>query len=363
MKKRNTSPNGSPTIQLELTGKLASESKRERLAAECPKLDRKLEKVLAETSMVSGKSSTIENPIHNPALNLPSGYEPFYESSLGKAVVGDSLELMRLLPAESVDLVMTSPPFALKRKKEYGNKEAHEYVVWFEPFAAEIFRLLKPTGSLVIDIGGTWNIGRPTRSLYQYQLLVRLAETFHLAQEFFWHNPAKLPSPAEWVTVRRMRVTDAVNTIWWLSKTEWPKADNRRVLRPYSESMKSLIANGYKAKLRPSGHDISTKFQRDLGGSIPHNLLQISNTDSNGPYLRNCKAQGIKPHPARFPQSLPDFFIRFLTDGGDLVLDPFAGSNVTGRAAEDLRRRWLSVELSEDYLGASRFRFPQLPLI
>jgi site-specific DNA-methyltransferase (cytosine-N4-specific) len=252
----------------------------------------------------------------------------------------------------------------LKRKKEYGNADDGEYVAWFDPFATEIHRLLKPTGSFVIDIGGTWNKGTPTRSLYQYTLLIKLAERFHFAQEFFWHNPAKLPSPAEWVTVRRIRVTDAVNTLWWLSKTAFPKANNRRVLRPYSDSMKALIANGYKAKLRPSGHDISGNFQKDHGGSIPHNLLQIPNTDSNGSYLRMCKSHGIRPHPARFPEALPQFFINFLTDPGDTVLDPFAGSNVTGRVAEDLRRRWMSIELREEYVQASRFRFgPQLSLI
>jgi DNA modification methylase len=309
-------------------------------------------------------SSRVKEVPHPGRVPLPSAFQPLYETSWGRAVVADSLDVMRALPGESIDLVMTSPPFALKRKKEYGNKDSHEYVAWFQPFALEVHRLLKPSGSLVIDIGGTWNTGTPTRSVYQYELLIRLTETFHFAQEFFWHNPAKLPSPAEWVTVRRIRVTDAVNTVWWLSKSEWPKADNKRVLRPYSDSMKSLIKNGYKAKLRPSGHDISTNFRRDLGGSIPHNLLQISNTDSNSGYLRMCASKGIKPHPARFPQGLPEFFIKFLTDPGDMVLDPFAGSNVTGRAAEDLGRYWLAVELSPEYLKASKFRFgPQMSLV
>jgi DNA modification methylase len=306
----------------------------------------------------------VAEKIGHPIFESPIASNPQYETQWGRAILGDSLEVMRSLPAESIDLVMTSPPFALKRKKEYGNKEAHEYVAWFEPFALEVHRLLKPTGSFVVDIGGTWDVGQPTRSLYQYELLIRLCERFEFAQEFFWHNPAKLPSPAEWVTVRRIRVTDAVNTVWWLSKTGWPKADNRRVLRPYSDSMKNLIAKGYKAKLRPSGHDISGNFRKDLGGSIPHNLLQISNTDSNGQYLQTCKAQGVKPHPARFPRGLPDFFIRFLTEPSDLVLDPFAGSNVTGWAAEDLRRYWLAIELQEDYLSASQYRFgPQLSLV
>ncbi len=287
-----------------------------------------------------------------------------YRTQLGEAYVADSLEFLRTLPSESVDLVMTSPPFALKRKKEYGNKDASEYVDWFMPFAYEIHRLLKSTGSFVVDIGGTWNKRVPTRSLYHYELLIRLAERFHLAQEFFWYNPAKLPGPAEWVTVQRIRVTDAVNTVWWLSKTEWPKASNRRVLRPYSQAMRSLLQNGYKAKMRPSGHDISTKFRRDLGGAIPHNLIQIANTESNSQYLRACKAKGLKPHPARFPQALPSFFIEFLTEAGDLVLDPFAGSNVTGRAAEELGRRWVSIDLDASYVKASKFRFaPQLRLI
>jgi site-specific DNA-methyltransferase (cytosine-N4-specific) len=300
------------------------------------------------------------------AHRLPrsAGYDPLYETGLGYAAVGDSLAFMRGLPEDSIDLVVTSPPFALKRKKEYGNVDADAYCDWFMPFAYEVHRILRPTGSFVVDIGGTWNRGRPTRSLYQYQLLIRLADRFFFAQEFFWHNRAKLPSPAEWVTVRRVRVTDAVNTVWWMSKTEHPKADNRRVLRPYSQSMKQLMENGYKAKRRPSGWQISKKFGRDHGGSIPHNLLELANTDSNGTYLRLCKENGIKPHPARFPSGLPEFFIRFLTEPGDVVLDCFAGSNVTGRVAEDLARRWIAVELREDYLQASRYRFVgQLTLI
>lgn len=310
--------------------------------------------------MRTAKPEPKQKRIRETAANRiprPRSLKPLYETSFGYAAVADSVAFMRELPESSIDLVMTSPPFALKRKKEYGNVVAEAYVEWFMPFALEVHRILKPTGSFVVDIGGTWNQGHPTRSVYQYQLLIELARKFCFAQEFFWHNPAKLPSPAEWVTVRRIRVTDAVNTIWWLSKTETPKADNRRVLRPYSESMRQLIQNGYRAKLRPSGWDISTKFQKDHGGSIPHNLLQISNTQSNGQYLRLCKEHGIKPHPARFPTALPEFFIKFLTDPGDIVFDCFAGSNATGEAAEGQGRYWIATDLSEEYLQASRYRF------
>ena len=288
--------------------------------------------------------------------------QPYYRTQQGAAFLGDSLELMRSIPERVVNLVMTSPPFALKRKKEYGNVHAREYVDWFLPFAEQMKRIISDDGSIVIDIGGTWVQGQPTRSLYHFKLVVALVEELdlHLAQEFYWYNPAKLPSPAEWVTVRRIRAKDAVNTVWWLSKSPFPKASNRKVLKPYSDSMKSLLQNGYRAKKRPSGHDISENFSQDNGGAIPPNLIELANTDSNSGYLQACREHGIKPHPARFPHGLPEFFIKFLTEPDDLVVDPFAGSVVTGDVCEALGRRWLAFEVQEDYLEASKFRFPEL---
>jgi site-specific DNA-methyltransferase (cytosine-N4-specific) len=178
-----------------------------------------------------------------------------------------------------------------------------------------------------------------------------------LAQEFFWWNPARLPTPAEWVTVRRIRVKDAINCIWWLSPTPWPKASNRRVLQPYSESMKELLEKGYKPMLRPSGHDISDRFSVDNGAAIPPNLIALAHTESNSAYIRYCRKHGLTPHPARFPTEIPEFFIRMLTDAGDLVVDPFAGSCATGEAAERTRRAWICCELIEDYLKGAVGRF------
>ncbi len=282
---------------------------------------------------------------------------PAYTTALGRAYHGDALDILRRQRADSVSLVLTSPPFALRRQKAYGNVDASEYVEWLWPFAEEIFRILRPDGSFVLDLGGGWNPGSGTRSLYQYEVLLRLCKRFHLAQDFYWYNRSKLPTPAEWVTIRRTRVKDAVHTIWWLSKTEEPQADNRRVLRPYSRSMRRLLRNGYEPALRPSQHEIGPHFRRDNGGAIPPNLLDIPNTCSNDDYIRRCRAAGLPVHPARFPAALPEFFIRFLTEPGQLVLDPFAGSNVTGLAAERLGRRWLSVEINADYVAGSRLRF------
>jgi site-specific DNA-methyltransferase (cytosine-N4-specific) len=309
----------------------------------------------------------------------------YYSTKLGSTYLGDSLQLIKDVESGTVDLICTSPPFALLRQKAYGNVSSHEYVEWFKTFAREFKRVLKPNGSLVIDIGGTWIRGAPIRSLYHYELVLELCKPeaeggcgLYLAQELYWYNPAKLPTPAEWVTVRRIRVKDAVNTVWWLSPSTNPKASNRRVLKPYSDSQHTLMKNGYKAKLRPSEHQISTKFNVDNGGAIPPtimkdeevagdigdtapvNVIAASNTSSNDIYQRRCRDEGIKPHPARFPFALPEFVINLCTEDGDLILDPFAGSNTTGFVAEKLNRNWIAFEMNEDYLKGSKFRFPEL---
>jgi len=288
--------------------------------------------------------------------------DPIYVTNRGKAHVGDALELLACQHDNSVDLVITSPPFALQRKKEYGNKDQDEYVDWIYQFAHPINRVLKDTGSFVLDLGGAYRKGRPVRSLYNYRVLIRFCDDagFHLAEEFFWFNPAKLPSPIEWVNKRKIRVKDAVNTVWWFSKTDFPKANVKNVLVPYSDRMKKLLKDSkgfYKPKKRPSGHDISGNFGNSNGGAIPPNMLQIPNTESNSQYLRYCKIVGAKPHPARFPSKLPEFFIEFLTEPDDMVLDIFAGSNTTGAAAESKDRNWMAFEREQDYLAASGFRF------
>ncbi|MBW4437694.1 MAG: site-specific DNA-methyltransferase [Pleurocapsa minor GSE-CHR-MK-17-07R] len=297
-------------------------------------------------------------PTHDSEVNV------FYKTHTGEMILGDSSQVLLQREENSVDLIVTSPPFGLVRKKEYGNVHADEYCDWFRPFATQFHRVLKDTGSLVIDIGGAWNEGLPTRHLYHFKLLIMLCEEFgfHLAQEFYWWNPSKLPTPAEWVTVRRIRVKDAVNTVWWLSKTPWPKASNRRVLQPYSDSMRQLLATGYKAKRRPSGHDISDKFSQDNGAAIPPNLIGVPNTESNSQYIRYCQDKKLPVHPARFPAELPEYFVRMLTDVGDMVIDPFGGSCITGEICERLQRKWACIELSQEYLEGALGRF-QSPIL
>lgn len=287
-----------------------------------------------------------------------AGPKPTYETSRGRAFQGDAREILPTIPSDSIALVFTSPPFALRRQKAYGNVAASDYIEWFWPIAEEIHRILTPDGSFVMELGGAWNPGSGTRSLFTYELLVRLGKLFHLAQDFYWFNPSRLPSPAEWVTIRRTRVKEAVTNVWWLSKSTEPQADNRRVLVPYSKSMKRLLKDGYTPAKRPSQHEIGPHFQKDNGGAIPPNLLTIPNTRSYDEYIFRCKEANLPVHPARFPKELPDFFLKFLTSPGQTVLDPFAGSNVTGQVAESLDRQWVSIELNADYVAGSRLRFP-----
>jgi len=313
-------------------------------------------------------------------VELLNGQRPFYTTMLGAAYLADSLEALRDLPTNSVDLIVTSPPYALHFKKAYGNVSKDAYVEWFLPFAREMHRVLKPDGSFVLNIGGSYNKGTPTRSLYHYKLLIKLVDEigFNLAQECFWYNPAKMPMPAEWVTVRKIRVKDSVEYVWWLSKTPWPKASNQRVLKEqFSADMYRLNRRGLKETTRPGGYKINGSWSEmkakgaippnfvqaelfDAPAQSPENVLVMGNNAANDEYTLRCKKAGFKIHPARYPKALPEFFIKMLTDENDLVLDPFAGSNTTGAVAQSLNRRWVAFECVEEYLEASKFRFASL---
>lgn len=287
---------------------------------------------------------------------------PAYQTDWGSAFCGDSLDLLSQFPDDSINLVMTSPPFALLRKKEYGNKEQHEYIEWLSEFAKIVLKKLTPDGSFVLDLGGAYQKGVPARSLYNFRIPIHFCDDigFYLAEDFYWFNPSKLPSPIEWVNKRKIRAKDSVNTVWWFSKTEFPKADVSNVLTEYSDRMKKLLEDPnkfYDPKKRPSGHDIGTGFSKNNNGAIPSNLLQIPNSESNGAYMAGCKQVGIKSHPARFPAKLPEFFIKFLTDPEDIVVDIFGGSNTTGFVAEKEKRNWYSVDMEIEYVAASAFRF------
>lgn len=290
-------------------------------------------------------------PRTEPSQSMPTLPRPAYTSRSGRAYLGDAREILPSIPSGSVSLCCTSPPYPLRRQKAYGNVTADQYIDWFMPFAEEIQRVLRPEGSFVLELGDAWNADG-TRSLMSYALVLRLGSLFHLAQPCYWTNPRALPAPAEWVCKQRSRIKEAVTPVYWFIKTIHPWADNRAVLTPYARPIGS-----FKNGTHPSGHKINgDTWQADNGGAIPPNFFTIAGVGCDE-YVRRCRAAQAVVHPARQPPEIPEFFIRLLTRPNQLVLDPFAGSNTTGRVAQDLGRRWVSIEIQADYVEASKLRF------
>lgn len=309
----------------------------------------------------------------------------YYKTNKGKLILGDSYQELTNQNLNhlhgKVNLIITSPPFPLNNKKKYGNLQGNEYKEWFMNLAPLFEKLLTEDGSVVIEIGNSWEANRPVQSLLHLESLLAFVKhsNLRLIQEFICYNPSKLPSPAQWVTVNRIRTVDSYTHIWWIAKSDFPKANNQKVLRPYSKSMKQLLKRkSYNAGKRPSEHIVSEgSFLKDHGGSIshnffeldsidenrdvrlPYNVLSFSNNASNDYYSKACRKNNIVPHPARMNQGVISFFIKFLTSEGDLVFDPFAGSNTTGAVAEKMNRNWLSIEIDSEFASQSIYRFEE----
>lgn len=292
-----------------------------------------------------------------------------YGTEMGRMFHGLSDRLLRTDALQryrgEVDLVFTSPPFPLNRKKRYGNYNGDSYVQWLSSYGSVLKEMLRPGGSIVMELGNAWERGSPIMSTLPLRALLKFQQDngLLLCQEFVWQNPSKLPTPAQWVNVERIRLKDSFTKIWWLSVTDKPKADNRRVLKEYSSAMKTLLRNGkYNSGPRPSQHNIGDRsFLKNNGGAIPGSVLTYANTQASDDYQTYCRENALEQHPARMPVELAEFFIKLLTEPGDLVLDPFAGSNTTGAAAESLGRFWIGIEAEEKYILGSkgRFRDPQ----
>jgi hypothetical protein len=282
--------------------------------------------------LVSASQMTREKGLSNLSVTKYGRPEPAYETRRGRMYQGDCEDLLSRYPItrrrNKVQLILTSPPFPLNRKKRYGNLTGEDYLDWLRALAPVFREYLKADGSIVMELGNAWTPGSPTMSTVPMEALLafRKAADLHLCQEFICYNPARLPSPAQWVNVQRIRVKDAFTRVWWMSPTPQPKADNRRVLTEYSKSMKNLLSRGtYNPGRRPSEHHIGQRsFLHDNGGAIPPNvlvpkydeeriditnLLPIANAGTNDPYQVYCRQQGINPHPARMPEKLTEFFV------------------------------------------------------
>ena len=289
-----------------------------------------------------------------------------FETDQGTALFCESQTGMGLVEEGLVNCIFTSPPYLLQKKKEYASQFASaEHVEWLFERAKEWKRVLASDGSLFLNLGPAWTPGLPTTDIYEKRLLIRLIDELglHLAQEILWNNPAKLPAPAQWVCIDRVRLKPSIETVLWMSKTPHPKADNRRCLVPYSDSMRALLARGgERGAVRPSGYKLEPgAFSHDAGGAIASNLITIPNTGSRGPYHTWCEARNLPKHPARFPAGLVEFAMKLTTDEGDVCLDDFGGSLQFAEVCERAGRRWISMDKSLTYLEGGLGRFQDVP--
>lgn len=304
-----------------------------------------------------------------------------FKTKKGVSYQGDSLKLITKKSflkkyRNKINLIFTSPPFSLTRKKEYGNENGENYIKWLTNYSNPLRDLLAEDGSIVIELGNTFEPGSPTFSTIPFEALLSFKKEsgLHLCQEIICHNPGRLPGPAQWVTVDRIRLKDSYTRLWWFSKNPYPKSDNSNVLREYSTVMKRKFKSGnVNTGKRPSGHVITESFLKNNKGSISpsfielghndyifegiENSLSISNSNNQKRYNDFCRKYKFSNHPARMQLELPEFFIRFLTNKDDIVFDPFAGSNTTGFVAENLDRKWISCEMNIDYIKGSLVRF------
>lgn len=291
--------------------------------------------------------------------------DPAYNTKYGACYVSDIESFLDSPVAKQmhgkINLIFTSPPFPLASPKKYGNLNGDKYLAWIVSITSQLVPLLAKDGSLVIEIGNAWDKGSPTMSTLPLRTLIAIEEktNLNLCQQFIWENSARLPGPATWVNKERIRIKDSHTHLWWFSPSSRPKANNRRVLIEYSPAMQRLIKTGkYNPGKRPSEHVIGEKtFAVNNQGAIPGSTLVMGNTATNPDYREWCLKQGIPLHPARMPIKLAEFFIKLLTDEGDLVFDPFGGSNTTGRSAQNLKRKWVTIEKDPEYVKGSRGRF------
>lgn len=273
---------------------------------------------------------------------------------------GDCAEVMKTFPNNSIDLIVTSPPYADQRSygKEVTITTPNEYIDWFKPIAIQIKRVLKNTGSFILNINDKVVDGE--QSLYVFKLVICLCEEigFRLVRDYIWFNPATAPNI--YSTGKFGRTKKSHEYCFWFSVGEEWTFNLDSIRKPYGPDMQKYLEGKGKGNrrtnTRPSTHNFNCeKVWNDNGGSDPGSVIEIANTSSNDIFFKQCKELGIT-HPARFPIKLAEFFIKAGSNENDVVLDPFSGSGTTCVAADGLGRHWIGIDANEDFCQLSQNR-------
>lgn len=285
------------------------------------------------------------------------------EDIVGSFIAGDCEQEMKKIPTGSIDLIVTSPPYADKRNYgvEDGTIAPDDYIAWFIPKAKQMFRILKPNGSFILNISDKVVDG--FQHLYVFELVLKLCKTvgFHLVRDYIWYNPATPPNVYSRGGYGRTKKSHEY-CFWFAKGNDWTfHLDPIR--KPYSKDMQKYLSGEGKGNrnqnTRPSTHNFDCeKVWADNGGSDPGSVIEIANTSSNDLFMKLCKEQGIA-HPARFPEKLADFFIVAGSNEDEIILDPFSGSGTTAASAQKNNRRWIGIDANADYCRLATMRLQQ----
>jgi DNA modification methylase len=289
-----------------------------------------------------------------------------FSTDLGLAMWGSAQDVFSIL-GEPISLCLTSPPYPISRGRAYGKITESEYVDFLCRALEPVIQNLRSGGSVVLNVSNdVFERGMPSRSLYQERLILALHDRFglHKMDTLIWHNPSKPPGPVWWASINRLQLNVGYEPVLWMTNDpNQVLADNRRVLEPHTARQQQLIRAGGENRhgvyadgayvVRPGSYSHATP------GRIPRNVLTIGHKcQDQARYKKTARDLGLPVHGAPYPLRLVKFLISFLSECGDLVVDPFAGSLTTGRGAEELGRRWVCTDNVCEYLrgGAERFR-------
>lgn len=282
----------------------------------------------------------------------------FAISENGILLWGNVEDAVAAIEPESVDLLLTSPPFPLLNPKAYGNERPEQWVDWMLRLIEQWRGLLSPNGSLMLQMSACWKRGMPAQELHIPRLLVKLEDELglHLLQQLHWYNPTRLPAPLNWVGKERKRVTSAVDPIIWVSPNPAAYGNNQNVLRPYTAGGRRAIKNP-RLTPRPGGFDFGPTSFQDRGGSIPQDLITATPTGKEEVrYRRAMRAHGLDAHPAIMPGKVARFCILLATEPGDLVYDPLVGSGTSFVEALKAGRRAIGSDRSGAFLDGAVIR-------
>lgn len=288
-----------------------------------------------------------------------------FSTKLGIAIWGDSRYIFSQIN-EPITLTVSSPPYPIKYGRGYGKWREDEIIDLVIGVLEPIIANLVDGGSVMLNMGNdVFEDGVASRSIYVEKLVIRMYETLGLRKmdTLIWHNPSKAPGPVQWANVERLQLSTGYEPILWMcNNPKKVKTDNRRVLQPISEAHQKLIDRGGEKRTSVNGDGTHTvragSFGRQVNGKIPSNVIrQVHQSKSSNEYRRLCREHNLPVHSAMFPYELAEFLVKFGSDKGDLIVDPFGGSLTSALVADDLERRFITADTVHEYLMGGSLRF------